>query len=378
MSEPIVETSTEIIIPEIQAFSPDVFDPRKEQLQEIADEVAKIEADPSKMDKDTLTLVNATKNKLVKARTTIEKTGKALRDPHTAYNKAVSAYENELIAIIEPQEKRLKEIEVNAKKIAIREERKLTLEEYKAKLASIGDDFAISDDELLEFDPNQRDAYYNQRLGAHLQAQKAEADAKADKEAEEKAAEQRKIDEEKAAIEREKENLATEKLNGRIQRLLILGFKDVGNSYMFEECTIAKDSLKTLDNDAFDNFMNGAIEYVENVKETAAAAAEAQKAADIKAAEEAATKKAQEEAAQKADAEEAQRQADEAAAKKAKEEQEAKETAELQARQSAEAFQKWQSDNSYNAETDTLIEDQDATGKVTILYREVSRYTHTS
>lgn len=375
MSEPTVETSTEIIVPEIKAFSPDVFDPKKEQLQIIADEVAKIEADPSKMDKDTLTIVNATKNKLVKARTMIEKTGKALRDPHTAYNKSVSAYENELIAIIEPQEKRLKDIEADAKKIAIREERRLTLPEYKAKLAAIGDGDTPDkwlmaefdkelpsteeeyDEYLLTLDPNQRDVYYNARLGAHLQAQKAAADAKAEAEA-------REAEDKKAAI-----------LSTRREIMLEIGFITIADGLFFSE------EVK------FHNYEIAAfseVEFAQNINawrkfaEDREAAAEAQKQADIKAAEVAAETKAKEEAQKEADAKEAKRLADEADAKKAKEEAEAKEAAERTERESAEKFQQFLEDNSYNNETDSLVEDQDATGKVTILYREVSRYTHGS
>ena len=128
-----------------------IFDPKKEGLQEIADEVAKIEADPAKMDKDTLVLVNATKNKLVKARTTIEKAGKAARKPHTEYNRTIKAYEDELIEIIEPQEKRLASIEKDAKKIALRETRRETLPEYKEKLTSISGKMPnITDDQLLD------------------------------------------------------------------------------------------------------------------------------------------------------------------------------------------------------------------------------------
>lgn len=363
MSEP----TTEIIVPEIKAFSPDVFDPRKEQLQEIADEVAKIEADPAKMDKDTLTLVNATKNKLVKARTTIEKTGKALRDPHTEFNRAVSSYENELIAIIEPQEKRLKAIEEDAKKIAIREERRLTLDEYKAKLATIGDNFAISDDELLEFDPNQRDAYYNQRLGAHLQAQKAEADER-----------DRLANEEQQRLQLEKESLEKERFNNRVRRLLTVGFKEIGAKIVFgdNDIVVEPDFIKVLGDTEFEKLYERLATDAQDIKVRLEEEAKKKHEEEIKVAAETAAKEAAEKAQKEADDKEAKRLADEEVAKKAKEEQEEQEAAELAARQSAEAFQVWLNENSYNATTDNLVEYQDGNRKVTILYRVVGRYMH--
>ena len=375
------ETTQEIEVVKYE-FLPEMVDPKKEYLQKVAEEVSKIEADPSKMDKDTLTLVNATKNKLVKARTSIAKAGKALRDPHTEFNNAVSAYEKELIAIIEPEEKRLKAIEVDAKKIAIREERRLTLEEYKAKLDSIGDDFAITDDELLEFDPNQRDQYYNERLGAHLEAVKAANEAKAAEEAAAKEAEQKKIDDEKAAIEREKEQLRKDKINARLQQLFAAGFAEThvenGCVYSYDtELHIDSQKVEECSDEDFNKFVAASKAYIEADKKKKAEEAEAVKQAEIKAAEEKAKAEAEAKAAQeKADAE-AKRLADEKAAKEAEEAAAAKAQKEKEARESAEAFQKWQNDNSYNAETDTLIEDEDASGKVTILYREVSRYNHT-
>lgn len=197
------------------SFSPTIFDPNKEQLQEIALEVSTITADPSKITKDELTLVSTTKNKLVKARTAIQKIGKAAREDALKYQRDVIAYEKELIEIIEPQELRLKKIASDAEDYAIREERKLTLQEFKEKLASIGDSVVVTDDELLMFDPNGRTEYYNTRLSQHLEQQKAEAEAKAVVEEVLRNAEQKRIADElaaeKAAIEREKREMEHQK-----------------------------------------------------------------------------------------------------------------------------------------------------------------------
>src|SRR5690606_29096267 len=69
---------------------------------------------------------------------------------------------------------------------------------------------------LLTLDPNQRDQYYNQRLAAKLEADKAEAD--------------RKAEEERQAAEA-REN---EKLNNRVQIMLELGFKRGEGAYVLQ------------------------------------------------------------------------------------------------------------------------------------------------
>jgi hypothetical protein len=347
-------------------FNPAVIDPKKEQLQMIADEVAKIEADPAKMDKDTLELVNTTKNKLVKARTTIEKACKALRDPHTAFNNSVSAYEKELIAIIEPQEKRLKELEVTAKEVAIKAEREKTLPEFKAKLAEIGDDVEISDEELLKLDPPSRDVYYNQRLGAKLAADKAALDAQ---KAQQEAAAQKLEDEKKLAEERA--------YNTRVNAILQLGFKDAGANFAFSDSmVVSKEQLQLLEDGAFNAWLDEVKAFVLKENERLEKEAKDKQAAEVKEAEEAAAKKAKEEAEREAAAKEAKRLADEEEAKRVAKEKEEKEAAEKAAQQAQAEFQKWLTDNSYNAETDTLVEDEDAEGKKTILYRTVSAYRH--
>lgn len=59
-------------------------------------------------DKKGYKLVFQAKNELVRARTDIEKMGKALRKPATDFNKEVIAREKALISLIEPVEKELK------------------------------------------------------------------------------------------------------------------------------------------------------------------------------------------------------------------------------------------------------------------------------
>lgn len=178
-------------------FNPAIFDPNKEQLLAIAAEVAGITADPTKITKEELDLVNATKNKLVKARTRIAEIGKEMRTDALVFQKEVIAYENSLIEIIEPEELRLKGIEKGAKEYAIRQERLKVLPEQKAKLATIGDKTIVTDDELLQMDPTGFQIYYNTRLGLFLTEQKAEQEAKLK-------AEQDTLNKEREDLEREK------------------------------------------------------------------------------------------------------------------------------------------------------------------------------
>lgn len=187
-------------------FNPAVFDPNKEQLLAIKNEVANITADPTKITKDELELVNTTKNKLVKARTRISEIGKGLRADALTFQREVIAYEKDLIEIIEPEELRLKAIEKGAKDYAIRQERLKSLPEMMQKLASIGDDQSaeMNEEDLIEkvlgMDPTQFEAYYNGRLSTHLERQKAIQEAKIK-------AEQDAIAKEREDIEREKRHL---------------------------------------------------------------------------------------------------------------------------------------------------------------------------
>jgi len=180
-------------------FDPQVFDPNKEQLIAIKNEVANITADPTKITKEELELVNSTKNKLVKARTKISEIGKELRTDALKFQKDVIAYENSLIEIIEPEELRLKGIEKGAKEYAIRQERLKTLPEMKAKLDSIYEGIEYDDETLLAMDPTQFQAHYNLMLGIHLEKQKAEQEAKVK-------AENDKIAKEREDLEREKKH----------------------------------------------------------------------------------------------------------------------------------------------------------------------------
>lgn len=358
-------------------FKSEIFDPKKEALLEIAAEVAKITADPSKMTKEDLELINTTKNKLVKARTSIAKAGKAARAAATQYNRDVKAYEDELIAILEPEELRLKKLETDAKDWATKEARRETLPEYKEKLLSINGTMPkITDDELLEMDPTQFQEFYLNCKEEHLDNVQREKEEQEKKDAEAKRIEEERIAKEKADLEAGQEQLKKDKYNARAQRLLSLGFRDEGNDFVYDaKVSYSKVGLmESTTDEFFEKWANDAGTYIASDKRKKEEEAEARKQQEIQEAEARAKEEAEAEAKRIADEKEAKRLADEAAEQarlKEEEEQQAKEKAEREAEQE---FQTWLTDNSYNAATDTLIEDVDEEGGLTILYRTVSIY----
>jgi len=208
-------------------FNIEVFDPKKEVLLKVVESVKDITADPTKITKDELALVSDTRKKLMRYRTDIQKAGKATRDEALQFGRDVIAYEKELIGIIEPEELRLKDIETKTREYAIREVRREKLPELMERLHSIGDNLDPGDEPaesyLLSMDPNQFEAYYNQRVfdkneADRIALEEAEAKKKEEQEAEvlrvgeeqdKKAAELKakedEIENERKQLERDKE-----------------------------------------------------------------------------------------------------------------------------------------------------------------------------
>lgn len=362
-------------------FKPEIFDPNKDTLNKVKEEVSKITADPEKITKEELETVSETRKTLVKYRTGIKARGKEVRDGAIKFQKDVIAYEKELIEIIEPEEKRLKEIEDGAKKYAMRQARLETLPEYKEKLASIGDSVEISDDELLDMDPTQFQQYYNDRREAHFNALEEEKKIRDAEEAAAKEAEEKRIANEAAEAERKKKEAELAIYNSRVQQLLSLGMKDTGEAYVifdpeqpnsdFRLYNFGKIALKEFNGDWEKTFAE--IEIIANSAKKKASEIEAARIEKEKAdAVEQAKKEAEEKARQEAAAAEEARLAAEKAEQEKKEAEAVKAAEEKAEREQAEAYQKWLSDNSYNDETDIVHETSPGTF---ILYRQVSKYT---
>lgn len=149
--------------------------------------------------KAQIKLVTEQRKKLRDIRTSITKQSKTFRQKAVDFNKAVIAKEKELIALVEPEEERLKVLEEKADQEKLKADRVELLPKRYEKLATIGDKEAITDDELLSMDSATFDAYYNKRVSAKNNAERAVLDA-----------EKKKHEEELAEFRRKEDALATE------------------------------------------------------------------------------------------------------------------------------------------------------------------------
>jgi hypothetical protein len=124
------------------------FDPTVAELTKVAEESRAIVVtdfdDPKQIE-----AVHAKRIELKKTRVSIEKRGKELREDAVKFSKAVIAKEKELIAIIEPEEIRLDQLEDAAKQHAIEKERLLKWPGRKERLAELGYKGGVNDDTVL-------------------------------------------------------------------------------------------------------------------------------------------------------------------------------------------------------------------------------------
>lgn len=149
----------------------------------------------------------------------IEKQGKGYRDIFTKVNKDIMAKQNELLAITSPEVDRLKDFEDKAKALETRKEREMLLPYRVGKLKEVDN---ITDDEaLLEMDDKQFGEYLMEKTNEKVEKErlvKEEADREAQKQIEIKEAEARakKEAEEKA----EKDKIEAKRLaDAEIERL---------------------------------------------------------------------------------------------------------------------------------------------------------------
>lgn len=152
------------------------FDPTVSELQAIVAETANITA-TDLTDKSQLKVVKSTRIKLRDARIKITKTGKELREEANAFNKAVLAKEKELLAIVEPEEIRLKSIEEEAERLETLKLRTVHLQIRRDALAQIGDGIEVSDEEILAMDDTQFVEYRNNRVSAKIEADRVALEA---------------------------------------------------------------------------------------------------------------------------------------------------------------------------------------------------------
>ncbi len=150
-----------------KTFDIEAFDPTVAELTALVQSTSGIKVD-NLDDEKQLAVVKENRILLRNARVKIEKTGKGLRDDANKFAKAVIAKEKELIAIISPEEDRLKAIEEEVKALALRREREALLPERKKRMAEIANSspkpiaFPL-DDLILDMDDEQFETMFNQK-----------------------------------------------------------------------------------------------------------------------------------------------------------------------------------------------------------------------
>lgn len=182
------------------------FDPTEAQLREMVAKTSGLTATDLE-DKAQLEVVRKARIDLKKTRVAIEKYGKSLREDALKFQKAVIAKEKDLIGIISPEEDRLAAIEEEAEKLAIKKERMEKLPARKDRLAALEDGVEVSDEDLLEMDSTQFEAYFNARVAdknEKVRLQQEEDQRRRDEEA-------RKEQERKDAELKEREEAAAKK-----------------------------------------------------------------------------------------------------------------------------------------------------------------------
>lgn len=174
------------------------FDYTSAELQELVEEYSWLSIE-SIEDKPWYDAVKQARLDLRNKRTTIEKTGKAMRDEANAFNKSVLAREKELIGIVEPLENILKQEEEKFEKLIEIEKRKQRLPERRQRLEEIG--LEVDDADILKMEDVDFDNFVNRKAAEKLAADRqALEDEKAAV-----AAEKKKVEDEKAAIARKEE-----------------------------------------------------------------------------------------------------------------------------------------------------------------------------
>lgn len=156
-----------------------LFDPNVEALTALVAESAGIVtvdlADPTQLE-----VVKTARIKLRDARVLIEKTGKGYRQDAIEYQRAVIAKEDSLIAIIEPEEKRLKAFEEQAKREKEDAIRREQLPARMERLTTNG--LTMTEADVLALDSvefetkfNELVAEKNRLAGEEIEKQKREA-----------------------------------------------------------------------------------------------------------------------------------------------------------------------------------------------------------
>lgn len=181
----------------MQDLNIEKFSPKKAELMSLADTYRQLEIKGTD-DKDGYAAVDAARKDLKKNRVQIQKQGKELRDEALKFQKAVIAAEKELVSLIEPVEKELAEKQEKIDQEIEKQKRLDQLPFRQEKLASIG--FTFEDATVLAMDDVQFAEFFNA------------------KHAEKIAADQKKIEEEKAKLAAEAARLEEERRLEKVRK----------------------------------------------------------------------------------------------------------------------------------------------------------------
>lgn len=173
------------------------FDPTAAELQKLAD-AARAVVVTDFTDKAQLEAVSEARKGLKQARVRITNRGKELRADAIKFQKDVIAKEQELVAIIEPEEERLSQIEKDIELAQEKERNKLLLPARLARLTALDPELKFDDDALNAMSIPQFEEFFtkqqqlkNERVAAKLAEDQAKVDAEAKRQADEKAARER-------------------------------------------------------------------------------------------------------------------------------------------------------------------------------------------
>jgi len=173
------------------------FSPKKAELITLSEKYKALTIKGVEDEEGYLAVDEARKD-LKRKRVDLKKTGKELRQEARDWASAVIVAENELVQIIEPLEKELKDKQDKVDDEKLIEQRRVLLPERKESLKEIN--IEITDDELLLMSPEKFQEFYNHKNSEYL-AEKAQKI----KEDEDRIARQKEIDE---AVRRDREEEA--------------------------------------------------------------------------------------------------------------------------------------------------------------------------
>jgi len=179
------------------------FSPKKAELAELSKKYKSLEISGVD-DKLGYEIVNSARKDLQKKRIEIQKAGKDLRREAIDFQKGVIVYEGELVEMIEPLEKELKEkqevIDLEKLKIA----RQDLLPAQREALAQIN--IEIPDEDLLLMSVEMFKEFFNEKNAEFLEAKALKIKEKEDAVAEEKRVEKIKLDAQTEAVAKAKED----------------------------------------------------------------------------------------------------------------------------------------------------------------------------